>query len=87
MTYSIEQIEETREPFGPYRYRILLNGEEVAVFMHNYRGECEWISTADGREEDPPFGKCSDFLTGGGPLPTRLTKKAAEYLDSLLSKA
>lgn len=86
MNYTVEHIKEVRESFGPYKYRILRNGEEVAVFLHNYRGECEWIKTTDGHEESPPFGPCSDFLTGGGPLPTGLTKKAEEYLDSMLSK-
>ena len=86
MNYSVEQIKEARESFGPYRYRISLDGEEVAVFWHNYRGECEGIRTSDGHEEDPPFGMCSEFLTGGGPLPSGLTRKAMTYLDSVLDR-
>ncbi|MBN1425491.1 hypothetical protein JXA88_13135 [Candidatus Fermentibacteria bacterium] len=84
MDYSVEQIREPREPFSPYRYMILLDGEEVAIFWHNYRGECEGIRTSSGHEEDPPFGMCSEFLTGGGPHPLGLSKKAQAYLDSLL---
>ncbi len=83
MSYSVERIAEPREPFGPYRYRILLDGREVAVFTHDFRGECESIRTADGYEEDPPFGMSSEFLSGG-PRGPGLTSGAAEYLEGLL---
>lgn len=82
--YSIEHISEVRESFGPYRYRIYVNGIEFALFWHNHRGECEGVRhVASGREEDPPFGMCSDFLSGGGTEPLGLTKAAQEYLDTL----
>lgn len=84
MELSVEQIDETRESFGMYRYRILDRDQEVAVFSHNYRGECELVRTTDGYEEDPPFGMSSDFLTGGGPEPLGFTKKAKKYLETLL---
>jgi hypothetical protein len=84
MTYSIELIEETRESFGPYRYRIFKGGKEFAIFWHDYRGECDRIRISSSeREESPPFGMCSEFLTGGGPLPLGLSKRAVSYLDSL----
>jgi hypothetical protein len=84
MSYSVERIEEARESFGPYRCRILRDGDEVAIFVHDFRGECAQITTCDGREEVPPFGMFSEFLTGGGRLPLGLTKKAKAYLDALL---
>ncbi|MAS96832.1 MAG: hypothetical protein CMO55_26880 [Verrucomicrobiales bacterium] len=87
MRYTVEQIAEDRESFAPYRYRILKNGNEFAIFTHNYRGECERIqSFKNGFEEDPPFGMSSSFLTGGGPYPLGLTKAAESYLDQLSQK-
>jgi len=87
MSYSVDQIQETRESFGPYRYRILKNGEEFAIFWHSYRGECEGIKIiSTNYEEDPPFGMCSAFLAGGGPLPLRLSDTAQAYLDELSQK-
>ena len=66
------------------RYRIYVDGNEFAVFWHNYRGECEGVRhIATGREEEPPFGLCSDFLTGGGAAPLGLTRAAQKYLESL----
>jgi hypothetical protein len=82
--YSIERIAEPRESFGPYRYLVYLDGSEFALFWHNYRGECEGVRhVASGREEDPPFGMSSEFLTGGGPEPLGLTRAAQKYLDTL----
>ena len=49
-----------------------------AIFLHNYRGECELIRTSDGHEESPPFGMSSEFITGGGPQPLGLTEKARQ---------
>ncbi len=84
MKLRVEQISEAREPFGSYRYRILDGDEEVAVFTHNYRGECEWLRTSGGHEEDPPFGMITDFLTGGGPEPLGLTEAARRHVEALL---
>ena len=84
MTYSVEQIKESRPDLSPYRYRIFKGGKEFAIYWHNFRGECEGVTVlSTGREEDPPFGMCSEFLTGGGPLPLGLSDKAKKYLDSL----
>jgi hypothetical protein len=84
MKYTVEQLTEPRESFGSYRYKIFKGGEEFAIFWHNYRGECEKIMVfSTGHEEDPPFGMCSDFLTGGGPLPLGLSQGAIKYLESL----
>jgi hypothetical protein len=82
--YSVEQIAESRAEFGFYRYRIFKGNEEFAIFWHDYRGDCEGIRVlASGREENPPFGPCSDFLTGGGPYPLGLSRAAVEYLETL----
>jgi hypothetical protein len=84
MTYTIEQIAETRPPFSSYRYRIFRDGVAFAVFSHDFRGECEFIQVlASGSVESPPFARCSDFLTGGGPLPLGLREAATRYLDTL----
>ena len=88
MDYIIEQIKEPRESFGSYRDRILKNGKEVALFWHNYRGECEGFKALpDGKEVDPPFGMSSEFINGGGPKPLVLSAKAIIYLDSQLIRA
>lgn len=84
MRYSIEHIKETRATCGSYRYKILKNGDEFAIFWHDFRGECEGIHVlSTGREENLPFCMCSEFLTGGGPSPLGLSDKAVSYLDSL----
>lgn len=85
MTYTVTQISESRKSFGPYRYAIYRDGKQVAVFWHNYRGECEGIKVLQtGYVEDPPFGMCSDFLTGGGPLSLGLSVEAVRYLDEVI---
>ena len=84
MSFSISHIEETRESFAPYRYRIDRNGTEFAIFTHNYRGECEAIElTESGKVFDPPFGMSSEFISGGGPKRIELTRLAQEYLGSI----
>jgi len=86
MSYIIDQIQETRESFGPYRYKIFKDNQEVAIYWHDYRGDSMGIIIREtGFEVDPPFGRCSDFVTGGGPQPLRLSKKAKQYLDSLIN--
>lgn len=84
MKFSVEQIQEPRESFGPYRYRILKGDVEFAIISHNYRGECEGVRIlSTGREEDLPFGMSSEFLTGGGPYPLDLSSAAKKYLEGL----
>ncbi|HWA25110.1 MAG TPA: hypothetical protein VG734_05495 [Lacunisphaera sp.] len=84
MSYIVQQIEESRVSFGSYRYRILKDGIEIAVFSHDYRGECEGLLlSSTGRMEAIPFGMCSEFLTGGGAQPTGLSDAATSYLDSI----
>ncbi len=85
MPYTVEQIEYEKEDFGCYKYRILKNGAAVAEFWHNYRGEPELFFDYEGNfKEDPPFGSCSEFLTGGGPMPLDLSKNAIKYLEDKL---
>ena len=84
MPFSIERSQDERKPFGPYRYRILKDDAEFAEYWHDYRGDEMGIRLhSSEHEEDPPFGKCSDFLAGGGPQPLALSRKAVEYLKSL----
>ena len=84
MSYTIQQIQEPRISFGAYRYKIFKDGAEIAIFSHDYRGECIGVlPSATNQMEDIPFGMCSEFLTGGGPLPTGLSDAAKSYLDSL----
>ena len=84
MSYVVQRIEEPRISFGSYRYQILKDGIEIAIFSHDYRGECEGLLlSATGRMEAIPFGLCSEFLTGGGPQPNGLSEAAASYLDLL----
>ena len=84
MRFSISHIDEPRESFAPYRYRIDRDGEEFAIFTHNYRGECEVLKpTESGQTVDPPFGMSSSFISGGGREPIGLTSSAREYLESL----
>jgi hypothetical protein len=81
-TYTIEPIDEERESFGPYRYRIFRDDQEIALYRHDYRGDTVDIRfLKTGRRTDPPFGRCTDFLTGGGPEPLGLTERAKWYLD------
>jgi hypothetical protein len=87
MDYSIEQIKEPHESFESYRYKIRKNGKDVALFWHDYRGECEGFKVLpNGKEIEPPFGMCSDFLIGGGPNPTGLSERAKEYIDSQIDE-
>ncbi len=84
MSYSIEHIKEPRKEFGPYRYKIFKDGDEFAIFWHDHRGECEGLTVLpEGRQENPRFAMCGEFLTGGGPLPLGLSVRAVNYLNSL----
>ncbi|WP_269527151.1 hypothetical protein [Coraliomargarita parva] len=87
VSYTVEQMNEERESFGPYRYTISKDNKEIAIFSHDYRGEVAGIKViSTGHEVDPPFGMSSDFLTGGGRFPLGLSSKAIDYLDQLLQK-
>ena len=87
MNFTVKAVTTKRESFGPYKYAIYLDGIEKAIFTHNYRGEVERIQVLEtGFNEDPPFGMCSDFLTGGGPEPLGLSSNAIEYMKKILNK-
>jgi hypothetical protein len=84
MSYTVEHIKEVRGEFGRYRYKIFKDGAEFAIFWHDFRGDCEgFMVLPEERQEDPPFGRSSEFLTGGGPLPLGLSDRAVNYLNSL----
>ena len=85
MNYVVEQMPSSRQAFASYGYTISINGVVIACFWHDFRGEFERIDLIDsGRSEYPPFANCTDFLTGGGPMPLGLTQAAIDYLNSVL---
>ncbi len=85
--YLVEQDSE-RSSSGSYHYHIFINGTEVAEFTHDYRGDCEsLVIHSTGHKEDPPFGRVSDFISGGGPQPLSLTVNAIKHLEKLLDHA
>lgn len=86
MSYTIEEINDKRESFGEYKYRIFKNGQLVAHYWHDYRGDEHGIDFIDGESESWPVGRMVDFLTGGGPQPLGLSKRAVEYLNLKLDR-
>lgn len=87
LNFSIEQIREKREPFGLYRYKIIAGDRNVAIFWHDYRGDEMGIKINSSQaEKEVPFGKSSDFLTGGGPQPLGLSTEAIKYLNSIIKE-
>ena len=73
-----------RESFGNLRYQILRNGQPVARYWHDYRGDEHGIEFSDGGNELWPVGRMVDFLEGGGPSPLRLSERAIAYLGERL---
>ncbi len=87
MEYTARLMDVLRKDFGSYGYIISREGQDVAEFWHNYRGECERLRIlATGHIEDPPFGMCPDFLTGGSDQRLGLTAAAIRHLESLLPR-
>lgn len=84
--YCVKQVVERREQFGLYRYEILDGERVVAKYWHDHRGDDHGIEFADGTTEDWPVGRMTDFLTGGGPQPLRLSKDAITYLKGKLEQ-
>ena len=83
MAYSIEQDDSSkRESFGEYTYRIYKNGQLVARYWHDYRGDDHGITFINGTEERCPVGRMVDFIEGGGPQPLVLSARAVAYLES-----
>lgn len=81
MAFTIEYDSSSRESFGPYWYRISEDGQLIARFWHDYRGDDNGIVFIDGTKKNDPLGSRANFLEGGGPRPLVLTKRAVEYLE------
>jgi len=82
MTYQIEQLKISRKPFGEYQYHIYQEGQLIANYWHDYRGEEHGIEFMSGAKDDWPAGRMIDFIEGGGPKPLTLSAKAVLYLKS-----
>lgn len=86
MPYTIDQLDSPRESFGPYRYQIFRDGELVATYWHDFRGDEHGIDFVNGASEPWPVGRMIEFLVGGGGQPFRLSPRAIEYLDGILNR-
>jgi hypothetical protein len=80
MEFNITRSDSPRQGSGAYLYQIWRNGQLVATYWHDFRGDEHGIEFADGRTEDSPVGRMTDFLKGGGPQPVRLSEEAVAYL-------
>lgn len=86
MSYRIERVERKREPFGEYQYRIYADERLVANYWHDHKGDEHGIEFVNGRKEEWPVGRMTDFIQGGGPMPLVLTARAVAYLEQKLAK-
>ena len=75
--YTIRKAPGEREPFGDYEYEIFLDGEKVAQFSHDFRGEEPVLQTAGA------WRYCI-ALKGGGGEPLEVTEEGARALDEML---
>ncbi|MDR3427972.1 hypothetical protein [Silvimonas sp.] len=82
MTFRVERDESPRESFGHYKYRIFRDNVLVANYWHDYRGDEHGIDFVNGPSEIWPVGRMIEFLEGGGPHPTILSKRAEAYLKA-----
>jgi hypothetical protein len=85
MRFSIRQLSNRQEAFANYAYEIFDGPCLVATYWHDYRGDEHGIVFVDGRSEEWPVGRVTDFLTGGGPRPLGLSNAAVAYLAKKLS--
>lgn len=85
MTYRVERDNSPRESFGDYKYRIYRDGDLIAHYWHDYRGDEHGIDFVDGRSETWPVGRMIEFLEGGGSRPTALSRRAEAYLQERLA--
>jgi hypothetical protein len=84
--FVVKQIARDSKEFGNYNYEIYQGSKLVAHYRHDYRGDEQRIRFIDGGEEDLPFGRCSEFLKGGGPEPLELSFSAISYLSTKIGK-
>ncbi len=76
--YCVRHWSGVRESFGNYRYEITQNGEVVAEYFHDYRGDEKWLEVRGSTHD------CDNILTGGGPQPLGLSQEAEALLDRFL---
>jgi len=79
--FSIEPEGGKREDFEAYRYRILRDGEPVAKYWIDFRGDDHGIEFIDGSSFGWPVGSVLEFVQGGGSSPIRLTPEAVAFLE------
>jgi len=82
MGFSIEPEGGKREDFAAYRYRILRDGELVANYWIDFRGDDHGIEFVDGKSFGWPVGSVLEFVQGGGSVPVRLTPEAEAFLEA-----
>ncbi len=85
MTYRVERVDAPRKSFGEYKYRIYRDGILVAHYWHDYRGDEHGIDFVSGRSETWPVGRMVEFVEGGGPKPTTLSRRAEAYIEERLA--
>jgi len=81
MSFNIEQVDSTRKPSGNYTYKIYEDGNLIAHYWHDYRGDEHGIELVNGVNEPWPVGQMTDFIEGGGPKLLTLTERAVDYLN------
>ena len=81
MTFTVKHVKKTRESFGEYRYGIYEDGNLIAYFWHDYRGDDNGIEFVNGISATDPVGRRGDFLLGGGPQPLTLSEQAIKYIN------
>ena len=84
MIYRVERDDSPRESFGDFKYRIYRDGDLIAHYWHDYRCDEHGIDFVSGHSETWPVGRMVEFLEGGGPKPTTLSKRAEAYLHERL---
>jgi hypothetical protein len=83
MNYRIEHDRSAkRQGFEPYSYLIYEDDRRIAKYWHDYRGDEQRIEFLDGRGDDLPFGRMTEFIEGGGPEPLRISERGRAYLSS-----
>jgi hypothetical protein len=77
MQFRVRQLT-SEQPSYVYRYLIFAGDRLVARYWHDHRGDEHGIEFVDGRLDDWPVGRMTDFLTG-------LSDAAVNYLRAKLS--
>jgi hypothetical protein len=80
MGFTIQADNDRREDFAEYRYRIFLDGNLVANYWCDFRGDDHGIKFLDGASVSWPVGSVTAFIQGGGSEPLRLTDDAIAFL-------